>query len=60
MLFVPIFAGQFNIPTGIVFSMPVRFGSGQWSVLSDVTIGDKLRARMQISADQLKTVRAQK
>ncbi|XP_067116856.1 putative malate dehydrogenase 1B [Osmerus mordax] len=47
--------GQFNIPTGIVFSMPVRFGNGQWSVLSDVTIGDKLMARMQISADQLKT-----
>lgn len=48
--------GQYNIPAGIVFSMPVRFQDGKWSVLPDVTIGDELRAKLQLIADQLRVV----
>lgn len=47
-------AGQYNLPAGVVFSMPVSFQDGRWSMLSDV-IGDK-RAKLQIAADQLREV----
>ncbi|KAL1022346.1 hypothetical protein UPYG_G00025460 [Umbra pygmaea] len=46
--------GQYNIPAGVVFSMPVRFQNGRWTVLSDVIIGDELRAKLQIAVDELK------
>lgn len=29
-------AGQFGIPEGIVFSMPVKFENGTWVVLTDL------------------------
>lgn len=29
-------AGQFDIPEGIVFSMPVKFENGTWVVLTDL------------------------
>ena len=29
-------AGQFGIPKGIVFSMPVKFENGTWVVLTDL------------------------
>ncbi|XP_029610796.1 putative malate dehydrogenase 1B [Salmo trutta] len=45
--------GQYNLPAGVVFSMPVSFQDGRWSMLSDV-IGDKKRAKLQIAADQLR------
>lgn len=31
-----ILAGQFGIPKGIVFSMPVKFENGTWVVLTDL------------------------
>ncbi|KAK6325125.1 hypothetical protein J4Q44_G00044670 [Coregonus suidteri] len=46
--------GQYNLPAGVVFSMPVSFQDGRWSVLSDVIIGDEKRAKLQIAADQLR------
>ncbi|XP_024281962.1 putative malate dehydrogenase 1B [Oncorhynchus tshawytscha] len=46
--------GQYNLPAGVVFSMPVSFQDGRWSVLSDVIIGDEMRAKLQIAADQLR------
>lgn len=49
-------AGQYNLPAGVVFSMPVSFQDGRWSVLSDVIISDEMRAKLQIAADQLKEV----
>ncbi|KAM6945669.1 putative malate dehydrogenase 1B [Aplochiton taeniatus] len=48
--------GQFNIPAGIVFSMPVSFNNGKWSVWTDVTIGDELRAKLQMAIVQLQEV----
>uniref|UniRef100_A0A8C8JQN2 Malate dehydrogenase 1B, NAD (soluble) n=1 Tax=Oncorhynchus tshawytscha TaxID=74940 RepID=A0A8C8JQN2_ONCTS len=45
--------GQYNLPAGVVFSMPVSLQDGRWSVLSDV-IGDEKRATLQIAADQLR------
>uniref|UniRef100_A0A674DC81 Putative malate dehydrogenase 1B n=1 Tax=Salmo trutta TaxID=8032 RepID=A0A674DC81_SALTR len=46
--------GQYNLPAGVVFSMPVSFQDGRWSVLSDVIISDEMRAKLQIAADQLR------
>lgn len=31
-----LIAGQFGIPEGIVFSMPVKFENGTWVVLTDL------------------------
>ena len=36
LCFVFILAGQFGIPKGIVFSMPVKFENGTWVVLTDL------------------------
>ncbi|KAJ8004205.1 hypothetical protein DPEC_G00156370 [Dallia pectoralis] len=46
--------GQYNLPAGVVFSMPVTFQNGRWSVLSDVIIGDDLRDKLQIAVDELR------
>uniref|UniRef100_A0A6Q2Z3N4 Lactate/malate dehydrogenase C-terminal domain-containing protein n=1 Tax=Esox lucius TaxID=8010 RepID=A0A6Q2Z3N4_ESOLU len=48
--------GQYNLPAGVVFSMPVTFQHGRWSELSDVIIGDELRAKLQIAVDELREV----
>ncbi|CDQ75615.1 unnamed protein product [Oncorhynchus mykiss] len=47
--------GRYNLPAGVVFSMPVSLQDGRWSVLSDV-IDDEKRATLQIAADQLREV----
>lgn len=42
-------AGQFGIPEGIVFSMPVKFENGTWVVLTDlkdIEISEQTMARM--------------
>lgn len=42
-------AGQFGIPEGIVFSMPVKFENGTWVVLTDledIEISEKIMTRM--------------
>ncbi|XP_042368979.1 putative malate dehydrogenase 1B [Plectropomus leopardus] len=46
--------GDYNIPDGIVFSVPVTFTDGRWSVLHDVTIGDELKERLHLSATELR------
>ncbi|XP_072598545.1 putative malate dehydrogenase 1B isoform X3 [Vulpes vulpes] len=41
--------GQFGIPEGIVFSMPVKFENGTWVVLTDLTdieISEQIMTRM--------------
>lgn len=41
--------GQFGIPEGIVFSMPVKFENGTWIVLTDLTdieISEQIMTRM--------------
>ncbi|XP_051284206.1 putative malate dehydrogenase 1B [Dicentrarchus labrax] len=46
--------GFYGLPAGIVLSVPVTFTDGKWSVLSDVTVGDELKERLQLSARELK------
>lgn len=48
--------GHYNLPDGVVFSMPVTFKNGKWTVF-DVTVGDELREKLQLSADELREVR---
>uniref|UniRef100_A0A8C1XEB6 Malate dehydrogenase 1B, NAD (soluble) n=1 Tax=Cyprinus carpio TaxID=7962 RepID=A0A8C1XEB6_CYPCA len=52
-----ISTGQFGIPAGLVFSMPVSFRDGCWSVRSDVTVTDELRQKLNACADELKMER---
>ncbi|KAK5847618.1 hypothetical protein PBY51_016732 [Eleginops maclovinus] len=46
--------GDYNLPEGIVLSVPVTFTDRKWSVLSDVTLEDDLKERLQIAARELK------
>ncbi|KAJ8394487.1 hypothetical protein AAFF_G00044970 [Aldrovandia affinis] len=46
--------GQFNIPAGLVFSMPVSFQGGSWAVLPDITISKELQIKLQAAANQLR------
>ncbi|XP_016420819.1 putative malate dehydrogenase 1B [Sinocyclocheilus rhinocerous] len=52
-----ISTGQFGIPAGLVFSMPVSFRNGHWSVRSDVTVTDELRLKLDACADELRKER---
>lgn len=51
------FTGFYDLPEGIVLSVPVSFVDGKWSVRFDVTVGDELKERLKISASELKQVR---
>ncbi|XP_071320189.1 putative malate dehydrogenase 1B isoform X2 [Trachinotus anak] len=46
--------GYYNLPDGIVLSVPVTFKDGKWSVLFDVTVGDELKDRLRLSAHELR------
>ncbi|XP_031148149.1 putative malate dehydrogenase 1B isoform X2 [Sander lucioperca] len=46
--------GYYNLPDGIVLSIPVTFTDGRWSVLCDVTVGDELKERLQLYASELR------
>ncbi|XP_010748532.3 putative malate dehydrogenase 1B isoform X2 [Larimichthys crocea] len=46
--------GFYDLPEGIVLSVPVSFVDGKWSVRFDVTVGDELKERLKISASELK------
>nr|XP_020006843.1 putative malate dehydrogenase 1B [Castor canadensis] len=51
--------GQFGIPEGIVFSMPVKFENGTWVVLTDlkdIEISEQIMARMTSDLIQEKLV----
>ncbi|KAK2908532.1 hypothetical protein Q8A67_004369 [Cirrhinus molitorella] len=52
-----ISTGEFGIPAGLVFSMPVRFRDSCWSVRSDVTVTDELKQKLKACADELKMER---
>ncbi|XP_036947335.1 putative malate dehydrogenase 1B isoform X2 [Acanthopagrus latus] len=45
--------GYYDLPDGIVLSVPVTFKDGKWSVLFDVTVGEKLKERLHLSASEL-------
>ncbi|KAJ8778893.1 hypothetical protein J1605_013127 [Eschrichtius robustus] len=52
-------AGQFGIPEGIVFSMPVKFENGTWVVLTDledIEISEQIMTRMTSDLIQEKLV----
>jgi len=48
--------GDYNLPDGIVLSVPVIFTDRKWSVLSDVTREDNLKERLEIAASELRQV----
>lgn len=51
------FTGQFGIPAGLVFSLPVSFQHGAWVVPHDISIDDHLKVKLQAAASQLQVVR---
>ncbi|KAM3857152.1 putative malate dehydrogenase 1B [Diretmus argenteus] len=46
--------GQYNLPDGIVVSIPVTFKDGKWSMLFDAATGDELKDRLRLCADELR------
>ncbi|TNN51473.1 putative malate dehydrogenase 1B [Liparis tanakae] len=48
--------GEFDLPDGVVLSLPVTFTGGKWSALLDLTVGEELRERLQLYANELKQV----
>lgn len=46
--------GYHDLPEGVVLSVPLTFKAGDWSVLSDVTVGEDLRKRLLLSANEIK------
>ncbi|XP_053170584.1 putative malate dehydrogenase 1B [Scomber japonicus] len=47
-------SGHNNLPDGVVLSVPVTFADGKWSVLFEVTVGDELKEKLQLSASELR------
>uniref|UniRef100_A0A8D0G7V9 Putative malate dehydrogenase 1B n=1 Tax=Sphenodon punctatus TaxID=8508 RepID=A0A8D0G7V9_SPHPU len=45
--------GQFGVPEGIVFSMPVMFRNGNWEVLTEIEITQQTQAFLQLLAKDL-------
>ncbi|XP_043934183.1 putative malate dehydrogenase 1B isoform X1 [Protopterus annectens] len=45
--------GQFGIPEGIVFSMPVRFCRGSWEVITELEVGEDVKERFKVIATEL-------
>lgn len=45
--------GYYDLPDGIVLSVPLTFTDGKWFALSDVTIGVDLKERLQHSANEI-------
>ncbi|XP_030265539.1 putative malate dehydrogenase 1B [Sparus aurata] len=46
--------GYYDLPDGIVLSVPITFVDGKWSVLFDVTVGEELKERLHLSASELR------
>lgn len=52
-------AGQYDLPDGLVFGLPVRSeGDGRWSVVPDLEIDQVARAALQRTTDELLAERA--
>lgn len=47
---------MFGLPAGTVLSVPVTFADGACSVLSDVTVDDKLKEKLELCAKELHQV----
>lgn len=56
MIYLAPCVGYNELPEDIVLSVPVTFTDGKWSMLSDVTVGDKLKERLQLSASEIRRV----
>lgn len=48
--------GHFDLPEGIVFSVPVTFKDGEWSVFKHVTVTGELEERLQLLASEVAEV----
>ena len=48
--------GLCDLPDGIVLSVPVTLTDGKWSPLLDVTVGDELKERLGLCANELQQV----
>lgn len=48
--------GHFDLPEGIVFSVPVTFKDGDWSVFKHVTVTGELEERLQLLASEVAEV----
>lgn len=51
-----LLAGEYNLPDGIVLSLPVNFTGGKLGVLSEATIGDELKEKLCFFARELMQV----
>lgn len=49
-------SGHFDLPEGIVISVPVTFKGGEWSVFKDVTVKGELEERLQLLASEIEEV----
>lgn len=47
------YVGYYDLPDGVVLSIPLTFTDGKWSILSDVNIGVDLKERLQLSANEI-------
>lgn len=48
--------GHFDLPEGIVFSVPVTFKDGEWSVFKHVTVKGELEEKLQLLASEIAEV----
>ncbi|XP_078085393.1 putative malate dehydrogenase 1B isoform X2 [Mustelus asterias] len=46
--------GEFDIPPGLVFSMPVRFCGGKWMIQSQIEISEETKDKLKHIAQELK------
>lgn len=52
-LFLASCVGYYDLPDGVVLSVPLTFTDGKWSALPDVTIEVDLKERLQHSANEI-------
>ncbi|XP_019733933.1 putative malate dehydrogenase 1B isoform X2 [Hippocampus comes] len=45
---------HYELPGDVILSVPVMFTDGQWSVVSDVTVGDDLKQKLHLFASNLR------
>uniref|UniRef100_A0A3B4GHT7 Malate dehydrogenase 1B n=1 Tax=Pundamilia nyererei TaxID=303518 RepID=A0A3B4GHT7_9CICH len=52
-----VILGHYSLPDGIVFSVPLTFTDGKWSVVSELTVENELKYRLELSASELQQVK---
>lgn len=45
--------GSYGIPSGIVYSFPVKIANGEWSIVQGLSISDFSREKMDTTAKEL-------